>query len=171
MGRPAKPTPLKILTGNPGKRPLNNAEPKPSATAPKCPTWLDPEAKRLWKELAPELERLGLLTCVDGGSLAAYCQAWAEFRLATETLRREGRCVQTGGQPHEDQDGKPIGRGWIGGQMQPHPAVAQQRSAWSAIKSFAGLFGLDPSSRSKLHVGGETAEDPLDSFLDGKQAQ
>lgn len=36
-GRPPKPTAIKELEGNPGKRPLNKNEPKPKQTAPKCP--------------------------------------------------------------------------------------------------------------------------------------
>jgi phage terminase small subunit len=43
--------------------------------------------------------------------------------------------------------------------------VAQQRSALRALKDFAGLFGLDPSSRSKLHAGSPEA-DELEEFLD-----
>lgn len=135
-GRKPKPTHLKILEGNPGKRPLPDPreEPHPQATIPECPTWLDPAAQAHWAALAPELARLGLLTIVDGQVLAVYCQAWAEFELATRTLQTEGRVVHTGGQ------------------LQPHPAVAQQRSAWKAVKDFAALFGLDPSSRGRLQV-------------------
>lgn len=160
-GRPPKPTRLKILTGNPGKRPLNNAEPQPSAQTPRCPSWLDNEAKKKWKEIAPELARLGLLTMADGDALAAYCQAWAEFRQATEALKKEGRIIRVGGLLVEGSDGQ---EAWVGYQLQPHPAVAQQRSAWQALKAFAALFGLDPSSRSKLHIGGQQA-DEMAEFL------
>jgi P27 family predicted phage terminase small subunit len=147
-GPAPKPTALKILQGNPGKRPLNAREPLPQRGRPRCPTWLDREAKAKWKALVPELDRLGLLTVVDGDVLAAYCQAYAEFRQATETLRGEGRYIS------------------VGTQMQSHPAVAQQRSAWQHIKAFSALLGLDPSSRSKLAVPGEGGEvDEFESFL------
>lgn len=36
-GKKPKPTNLKILEGNPGKRPLNLNEPKPIPIAPECP--------------------------------------------------------------------------------------------------------------------------------------
>ena len=45
-GRKPKPTAIKELEGNPGKRPLNDAEPKPEHKAPPCPKWLEPEAKK-----------------------------------------------------------------------------------------------------------------------------
>jgi len=148
-GRPPKPTRVKELTGNPGKRPLSRKEPKPTARVPKCPDWLDGEAKKKWKELVPELSRLKLLTIVDGDALATYCQAWAEFRQATEELRKESRYITL-----------------ESGYVQSHPAVAQQRSAWATLKTFAALFGLDPSSRSKLSVGNTNDEkDELDEFL------
>ena len=45
-GRKPKPTALKVLEGNPGKRPLNDHEPIPPKGELKCPSWLLPEAKR-----------------------------------------------------------------------------------------------------------------------------
>ena len=43
-GRKPKPTAMKILEGNPGKRPLNPFEPVPVKGDIKCPDWLLPEA-------------------------------------------------------------------------------------------------------------------------------
>lgn len=165
-GRPRTPTALKVITGNPGKRPLNDAEPQPTATPPKCPTWLSASAKKKWKELAPELSRMGLLTIVDGDVLASYCQAWAEFEAATRTIEEEGRTVMSGGKVIGDGPDASV----LGGQMQPHPAVAMQRSAWKAIKDFASLFGLDPSSRSRLTVKkGEEKPSGLKAFVASKK--
>ena len=48
-GRTPKPTAIKQLEGNPGKRQLNTNEPKPKQKAPTCPKWLDDEAKKEWK--------------------------------------------------------------------------------------------------------------------------
>ena len=39
-GRKPKPTALKLLEGNPGKRPINEHEPVPPKGTVKCPTWL-----------------------------------------------------------------------------------------------------------------------------------
>lgn len=71
-GRKPKPTALKLLEGNPGKHPINEHEPIPPKSTVKCPTWLEPEAKKEWKRLAPSLEAMGALTrgciivCVNG---------------------------------------------------------------------------------------------------------
>ena len=41
-GRKPKPTALKKLEGNPGKRKLNTKEPVPEKGMPDCPKWLLP---------------------------------------------------------------------------------------------------------------------------------
>lgn len=45
-GRKPKPTAVKQLEGNPGKRQLNANEPKPAARAPSCPKGLKMMRKR-----------------------------------------------------------------------------------------------------------------------------
>ena len=46
-GRKPKPTAVKKLEGNPGKRKLNTKEPNPGKGMPDCPAWLLPEAKTM----------------------------------------------------------------------------------------------------------------------------
>lgn len=148
-GPPPKPTLLKIIEGNPGRRPLNDAEPKPAPGVPECPDWLHPYGVEKWGVLGPDLARMGLLTTADGDTFAAYCSAWAEFRIATETLAKEGRTCFGGS-----------------GGLKPHPAVAMQRSAWQTIRAYSALFGLSPSDRSRIKVPPKGDEaDELDGFL------
>ena len=54
-GRKPKPTAIKELEGNPGKRKLNKKEPKPDKEMPVCPEWLLPEAKAEWERLCEKL--------------------------------------------------------------------------------------------------------------------
>lgn len=157
-GRPPKPTPLKILTGNPGKRPLNDREPKPKEGTPTCPVWIQGEAKAEWKRIVPELRALGLLTLVDRAALAAYCQAWAELVDCTKVLQEEGRVVT---EPVLNKAGE-----HIGDQVRAHPIVRMQRDAFARFKAFLAEFGLSPASRSRVKVPpkGEEA-DPLQELL------
>ena len=74
-GRKPKPTGLKVLEGNLGKRPLNHKEPKPTKKAPRCPSWLEEDAKKEWKRMSKVLESMGLLTDMDMTAFAGYCQA------------------------------------------------------------------------------------------------
>jgi phage terminase small subunit len=64
-GRRPKPTALKEMLGNPGKRPLNRNEPKPVQAMPTCPAHLSSTAKTERKRLAAQLHTLGILTQLD----------------------------------------------------------------------------------------------------------
>ena len=72
-GRPPTPTSLKILNGNPGKRPLNNAEPHSKLTKPRCPDHLDEIAQEEWKRVARILMRMRVLTEADQVMLGIWC--------------------------------------------------------------------------------------------------
>lgn len=71
-GRPRKPTALKLLQGNPGKRKLPKSEVKPkSGCAP--PAFLRGKALSQWERLAPRMIELGLVSEIDGDAFAALC--------------------------------------------------------------------------------------------------
>ena len=83
-GRKPKPTAIKELEGNPGKRKLNKKEPKPEKGMLVCPEWLLPEAKVEWKHLSEKLNQMGVLTEVDMAAFAAYYQSYARWKEAQE---------------------------------------------------------------------------------------
>ena len=58
-GRKPKPTALKVLEGNPGKRPLNKKEPQPEKKAPAARHGWSRKAKKEWKRMAKTLEAMG----------------------------------------------------------------------------------------------------------------
>jgi phage terminase small subunit len=78
-GRKPKPRALKILAGNPGRRPLPKAEPIPTGLA-EMPKWLSKEAVKVWEELAPEAITLGTLTSYDADQFGMLCAELAEYR-------------------------------------------------------------------------------------------
>ena len=89
-GRKPKPTALKKLEGNPGKRKMNTKEPVPGKGMPDCPKWLLPEAKEEWKRLCQKLSDMGVLTEVDMAAFAAYCQSYARWKEAQQHIDEEG---------------------------------------------------------------------------------
>lgn len=150
-GRKPKPAALKMLEGNPGGRPLNTKEPKPAKKAPRCPSWLEDEAKKEWKRMAKVLEQMGLLTEMDMAAFAGYCQAYARWKEAEEFLTQHGSMVRT---PN--------------GYLQQVPQVSIAQTNMKIMLKFCEQFGLTPSARSRI-VGGENSdeEDEMEKLLEG----
>lgn len=136
---------MKVMAGNPGKRRLNAREPKPGGQ-PVAPDWLSDDARKEWDRTVPELERLGLLSVVDGAALVGHCCNYARAVQAERTLQREGLIL----------DGK------------KHPAATVAKECWQLVRSFASEFGLTSSSRARLTTGGEDQGDALGLFIAAK---
>jgi P27 family predicted phage terminase small subunit len=151
--RGRKPLPGNVvrLRGNPGKRRLNDAEPRPSSRAPTCPACLGDEARKEWKRLVAELAELGLLTRLDRGLLAAYCQAYALWVEAVSSIEHYGTMVKS-------PNGFPI--------QSPYVGVANKQV--DIMVRIAAEFGMTPSSRTRIRVGQPTPEDPFEAFLQGR---
>ena len=148
-GRRPKPTHLKLITGNPGKRPLNAQEAKPRVVAPKCPEELSPAAKAEWKRVSRQLLKLGLLCEIDRAALAAYCQAWGQWMDAVTQLQRTGAVVKA-------PSGYPI--------LNPYLTVANQ--AYAQMKAMLTEFGMSPASRSRVAADLPAAEEsPADRYF------
>lgn len=73
MGDIKKPTALKILAGNPGRRPLPAAEPVFDAAGTDTPDWLSGEAVTQWEVLSTALDVNGMLNTTNRQALATYC--------------------------------------------------------------------------------------------------
>ena len=148
-GRKPKPTAIKELEGNPGKRSLNKNEPRPKKKAPRCPTWLEPEAKKEWKRLAKQMELLGILTEMDMTAFAGYCQSYARWKEAEEFISKHGTIVKT-----------------PSGYWQQVPQVSIAQTNLKLMLRFSEEFGLTPSSRSRIAVSEEIeADDPMELLL------
>ena len=78
-GRPAKPTVLKLLAGNPGKRPINALEPNAGDIDTSAPDDLSEAATGHWKRLAPMLAKSGVLKHSDRDLLVCYCESYATW--------------------------------------------------------------------------------------------
>jgi P27 family predicted phage terminase small subunit len=140
-GRKPKPTAIKELAGNPGHRPLNKNEPKPSGI-PTCPSCLDLAARREWRRISKELIAIGLLTSVDRGVLASYCDAYSRWAEATAELnelrRKKGKSVLVVG----TKTGYPM----------QNPLIGIINTAADQMRKFGAELGLSPSSRTRLSV-------------------
>jgi P27 family predicted phage terminase small subunit len=136
-GRKPQPTALRILRGNPGRRPIPTTEPAPppmGSDAP--PDFLTPEAQTEWARIAPLLRQVGVLTETDRAALVAYCDAWATWKEATAKIRQFGMVLKV-------KDGQiPV--------VSPYVKIAHD--ALTHMKALLIEFGMTPSSRARVHA-------------------
>jgi phage terminase small subunit len=134
------PTALRVLRGNPGKRPLSGDEPQPAPLETlDPPVWLDETATAIWTDLAPKAHGLGLLTELDRprfGMLCAHMARWRHHYVS-------------------DSDGT------------DHTKAGLLRREAEIVARLSAAFGLDPASRVALRVSKKPAADSLDDFLTG----
>lgn len=147
-GRKPKPTALKLLAGNPGKRPLNDKEPKVTGDLTDAPDWFTESQKAGW-DYALKNSPAGLLKRLDRSILAVWVVAEDTHRQATLALAKEGHTIFS---PKT-------------GAVQQNPWVLiQTKQAQLMIRSAADL-GFTPSSRSKITVSGAEGDDDEDRFF------
>lgn len=153
-GRRPKPTVLKLVEGNRGKRAVNKKEPKPKRVVPSCPAYLDDSGKVAWGRLSVLLDRMGVLTEADTSALERLCDCYTDILESRDLIRRDGRTYTT----------MDMNRNTL---IKANPAVAQLRAADSQFKSYLVEFGLTPAARSKVHATPDDNDkkDPLAEFF------
>src|SRR5262249_6742879 len=140
-GRKPSPTQLKLLRGDPGKRPIRAAgEPMPGHVLPEPPARLSARAKAAWDQIAPILSGMGVLTEADAVALELLCAAYADYSEARDELSAFGSnyyetTTQTGGTR--------------GGLL---PAVSVMQEADRRMRNWLVEFGQTPSTRSRIQI-------------------
>lgn len=132
-GRPRKPTALKVLEGNRGRRPIPKEIETTGTELSRLPSWFPKGAHRFFEDYGPELKRAADLRKIEDGSLSALCFAWGMFELkAQEHLRG----------PKKDRAG----------------AGREMHKALDAFTRLASRFGLTPADRSRVFAKPEDSE-------------
>jgi len=116
----------------------------------RCPRWLSPDAKRVWRYLAPRLTAAGVLRETDLPALALMCAHYGAALAAAEALGRDGLLIPDSAH---------------GGALRKHPAAQLLRDASDAFRRFACTFGLTPLDRERLARPEPEPEDPMAKFL------
>jgi P27 family predicted phage terminase small subunit len=150
-GRRRIPGHLRLIQGNPGKRPIP-PEPQPEVPEqlPDPPAFLNGHARDEWFRVAPELRRLGLLTVLDTMALAAYCAVYSRWRTAEEALMKMAE--------KDPVTGALLIKGALGEPRENPRVRAAERAAGDMIR-FAGEFGMTPSARARVAAGVAWRED------------
>lgn len=148
MGRPPKPTAMKLLHGDRKDR-INTKEPRPAQGDIRCPTWLSPEAKKVWRRLAPDLIAKKVLTPWDIDTFADLCEVIVLNRLALQDLTANGASCTV--LDREMSDGTLIYR------TTKNPAWQVAKESAAILATVGGRFGLNPSDRSRLSIASEAS--------------
>lgn len=158
-GPKTRPTKLKLLTGTARSHRLNPNEPRPRLARPDVPEHLTAAARDEWNRIVDELVGLGILTHLDRGALAAYCQAYGRWSAAETALARmaerdavsDGLIVRT-----------------KSGNLIQNPLVGAANKAMADMVRYAAEFGLTPSARTRVSGLNDAGPNPfaeLDEFL------
>lgn len=134
-GRKPKPAELKLLAGNPGKRPIGR-EPGFPKGWPDMPAFLesDPEARAEWLRVSAQLRKTDVVRPIDAMLLAGYCSAVARAIRASE-----GAAVFTA-------------------------RVGEANRCWEVVRHYAAVFGIGPSERGRV-VGSDGTNERKRSLL------
>lgn len=146
MANPPKPTALKVIEGNRGKRSTGKQEPDPEYLEDLgAPGWLNPSARAVWEEVAPHLAKAKLLTKVDVQLLAMGCVSIAQYRQAVSKccddlvkVKRVQDVALDGGASDDPVNVNP----WL---------IVQSMSFKQAMAVFRE-FGMSPAARTRIAV-------------------
>jgi len=138
MARPGpRPAPSAIRRAQ-GERPdrLNPAEPLPAPGTgpPEPPASLCPEARAVWRRLAPDLYAGGVLTHWDLEAFTAYCDLAVQVDRARQGLQG-GLVVRARGNT-----------------LVTNPLWRIYRDSLVLLRAYAIEFGLTPAARSQIRA-------------------
>jgi P27 family predicted phage terminase small subunit len=144
-GTRPKATRLKLLSGNPGKRPLNEREPQPTlvASLPKPPRHLSPAGREEWLRVGSLLLRTRVLTEADLTALSAYATVYGRWMSAELEIKRKGILVPAA----------PRSKFRV-----QNPMLSVANKAFQQMSQLLGEFGLTPSSRTRI-ISSPASED------------
>jgi len=143
---PRKPTKLKLIEGTfrPDRAPKREIVP-PVTLSADPPRGLDVYARRAWRQQAPILRRLGLLTDADAPAFLALCQASSRYERANVRLRRLNRKRGAGIEEIRRYE------------------VSVERAEHS-LRQLWAEFGMTPAARSRLDVYAPPPETETDEY-------
>lgn len=144
MGRPPKPTHLKLLGGERRPSRVNYAEPQAELAAAEPPERLSENAAGHFRRLSAILLRMGIASPCDGDMLALL-----SARLTD--VEELSACIEDGGRSYQSD----------GGLWRPRPEVAMRNAAMRHCQQLLAEFGLSPAARSKVTAGRPAEENPF----------
>lgn len=136
MARSNKPTGLKLVEGNRGKRAISKQEPDPEYLNDlAAPSFLSAGAADVWNEIAQNLRNARLLTKLDVPMLAMGCEALARYRRLTSESNLTSQNV---GSEDSEKDA------WM--------LTTIQSMSFKQAMTVLQQFGMSPAARTKIAI-------------------
>lgn len=136
-GRKPTPTALKVLRGNPSKRPLNPDEPMPGGLNLECPTELfDPIARLEWDRTVAPLIGIGQVTAADRTLAIAHCELWATWQSQLAEAVKHPHVVAAGKNKYP----------------MPNPARVMANKTLQLLSLVDEKLGFTPTSRTRVKM-------------------
>lgn len=154
---------------------------EPDIEIPNLPTYLQPDAKRFWKRLAPELEKLGLIALIDEAMATVVVSEYAWFVHFDRLFKRDSDAAQLARKAHEKAEAAKrkaarernelyIPEPWTRGdgvQIETKAGNLTYNPNWVARNKHAmqldrvlAAFGMSPSSRGRVSASTRQIELP-----------
>lgn len=153
----------KVIRGTfrPGREPVDPIEADPLPKAPRAPAHLSKHAKRLWRELAPQLVERGILTALDLATFEMLCAAYGMYREAEEAVFFT-----------TDENGtkrrRTLGEYMEGRNAHTAPELTAMKTAHGMYKTYLAEFGMGPLARTRIDIKPtEKTADPMIELLNG----
>lgn len=142
--RGPRPTPTAILKTRGSRRAKSRKrEPQPAEASSDYPSWLNQDARAAWRELAPQLQTMGVLKQIDTYALARYCHVWARWQKLERTIAEytETSTIETKNGSYEQQ----------------RPEVGIANKLMIILARLEAEFGMTPAARTRVTVTPEKA--------------
>lgn len=144
-GRTPKPSALRLVEGNRGKRGLNKQEPDPAYLIDlSAPSWLPAPAAAVWNEIVPHLRAARMLSTVDVPMLEKGCVAIAQYRHATKML---GDSLVLDAEGFDDTGVKVVTKAATLNQW-----MVAQSMAFKQAMAVLQQFGMSPAARTRIAI-------------------
>ena len=145
-GPKKKPSMLSLIDGNPGKRPINQDEPKPAKVfTPRAPKNMTRVERAKWRQMVKVLGGMRVLTVADLDALEIYVRSWCSMQDARADLNERGKMIE----------GVNGGRVW-------NPSWTEYKHSLNVVRQIGSEFGLTPSTR--VHVKADADENGASSW-------
>ena len=146
-GRKPTPSHLKLVTGNPSKRPINAREPQIAADLFAPPEWFNDAQRAVWTYYIASAPS-GMLKACDMSVLAALCVACVLHQHAVVALGKDDELTVVAG------NGTLI--------ASPYLRIIARQS--EIVLRACSELGFSPTSRSRVVMGATSG--PRDEFFD-----